>query len=94
MLLRLLLLYNIEKLSDKWEDQEEQLQELNPDQFADNITQIPQGTSVDVIVGQGNIVSYLSLASANTIFTITELGMPHANSGTSGVNPTPAANPG
>ena len=55
-----------------------------------NSTQIPQGTSVDVIVGQGNIVSYLSLASANTIFTITELGMPHANSGTSGVNPTPA----
>lgn len=55
-----------------------------------NSTQIPQGTSVDVIVGQGNIVSYLSLASANTLFTITELGMPHANSGTSGVNPTPA----
>ena len=40
-----------------------------------------------IIVGQGNIVSYLSLAGANSIFSITELGMPHSNTGTSGVNP-------
>ena len=40
-----------------------------------------------IIVGQGNIVSYLSLAGANSIFSITELGMPHPNTGTSGVNP-------
>jgi len=40
-----------------------------------------------IIVGQGNIVSYLSLAGANSIFSITELGMPHPNNGTSGVNP-------
>ena len=40
-----------------------------------------------IIVGQGNIVSYLSLAGANSIFSITELGMPHAVTGTSGVNP-------
>jgi len=40
-----------------------------------------------IIVGQGNIVSYLSLAGANSIFSITELGMPHSNTGTSGINP-------
>ena len=40
-----------------------------------------------IIVGQGTIVSYLSLAGANSIFSITELGMPHPNTGTSGVNP-------
>ena len=40
-----------------------------------------------IIVGQGNIVSYLTVAGANSIFSITELGMPHPNNGTSGVNP-------
>jgi len=55
-----------------------------------NSTMIPANT-VDnsIIVGQGNIVSYLTTASANTLFTITELGMPHANTGTSGVLATP-----
>ena len=55
-----------------------------------NSTMIPSNT-VDnsIIVGQGNIVSYLTTASANTLFTITELGMPHANTGTTGVFPTP-----
>jgi len=52
---------------------------------------IPPNTIMNsVIVGQGNIVSYLSVASANTLFTITELGAPHSNTGTSGVNATPA----
>jgi hypothetical protein len=44
-------------------------------------------TNNSIIVGQGNIVSYLSIAGANSIFSITELGMPHAVTGTSGVNP-------
>lgn len=49
---------------------------------------IPANTvNNSIIVGQGNIVSYLTLAGANSIFSITELGMPHPNSGTSGVNP-------
>ena len=56
-----------------------------------NSTMIPANT-VDnsIIIGQGNIVSYLTTAGANTLFTITELGMPHANTGTSGVLATPA----
>jgi hypothetical protein len=40
-----------------------------------------------IIVGQGNIVSYLTITGSNTIFSITELGMPHPNTGTSGINP-------
>jgi hypothetical protein len=44
-------------------------------------------TNNSIIVGQGNIVSFLSVAGANSIFSITELGMPHANTGTSGINP-------
>lgn len=43
-------------------------------------------TRNSIIVGQGNIVSYLTNAGANTLFTITELGMPHTDTGTSGVN--------
>jgi hypothetical protein len=42
-----------------------------------------------IIVGQGNIVSYLTVAGANSIFSITELGMPHSNTGTSGILATP-----
>jgi hypothetical protein len=42
-----------------------------------------------IIVGQGNIVSFLTVAGANSIFSITELGMPHANTGTSGILATP-----
>lgn len=51
----------------------------------------PNTTRNSIIVGQGNIVSYLTVASANSLFTITELGMPHANTGTSGILPPPAA---
>jgi len=55
-----------------------------------NSTLIPPNTvNNSTIVGQGNIVSYLTTAGANTLFTITELGMPHANTGTTGVFPTP-----
>ena len=55
-----------------------------------NSEMIPPNTvSNSIIVGQGNIVSYLTTASANTLFTITELGAPHANTGTSGVLATP-----
>lgn len=50
----------------------------------------PNTVNNSIIVGQGNIVSYLTTASANTLFTITELGAPHANTGTSGVLATPA----
>ncbi len=51
----------------------------------------PNTTRNSIIVGQGNVVSYLSVAGANTLFTITELGAPHLNTGTSGVPATPAA---
>ena len=45
-----------------------------------------------IIVGQGNIFSYLNVSGASAApFSITELGMPHANTGTSGLNATPAA---
>lgn len=45
-----------------------------------------------VIVGQGNIVSYLNVTGATAApFSITELGMPHPNNGTSGFPATPAA---
>lgn len=38
-----------------------------------------------VIVGQGNIVSYLNPSGITAnVFTVTELGMPHANTGTTG----------
>jgi len=56
-----------------------------------NSEMIPPNTvNNSIIVGQGNIVSYLTTAGANTLFTITELGAPHPNTGTSGVNATPA----
>lgn len=43
-------------------------------------------TRNSIIVGQGNIVSYLTTAGANSLFTITELGMPDTNTGTTGFN--------
>ena len=46
----------------------------------------PNTVNNSIIVGQGNIVSYLTTAGANTLFTITELGAPHPNTGTSGYN--------
>lgn len=38
----------------------------------------------DILVGQGNIVSFLNVAGTAGPFSITELGMPHANTGTLG----------
>jgi hypothetical protein len=60
-----------------------------------NSTIIP-ANSVErsIIVGQGNIVSFMEVADVVEVsapFSITELGMPHANTGTSGLNATPAA---
>lgn len=45
---------------------------------------IPANTIVNtVIVGQGNVVTFTSVG-ANSILSITELGMPHSNTGTTG----------
>jgi len=52
-----------------------------------NSEMIPPNTvNNSIIVGQGNIVSYLTVDGANSLFTITELGAPHPNTGTSGYN--------
>jgi hypothetical protein len=52
-----------------------------------NSEMIPPNTvNNSIIVGQGNIVSYLTTAGANSLFTITELGMPDTNTGTTGFN--------
>lgn len=49
---------------------------------------IPANTVFNsIIVGQGNIVSFLNIQGSAQEFSITELGMPHPNTGTSGVNP-------
>jgi hypothetical protein len=47
---------------------------------------IPSNTvERDILVGQGNIVSYLNVSGATAApFSVTELGMPHANTGTAG----------
>jgi hypothetical protein len=51
---------------------------------------IPANTvSNSIVVGQGNIVSFLNVAGTAAAFSITELGMPYANTGTSGVLATP-----
>jgi hypothetical protein len=39
-------------------------------------------TNNSIIVGQGNVVSFLNVAGTAGAFNITELGMPHANTGT------------
>lgn len=46
---------------------------------------VPANTTLNsVIVGQGNIISYLNVAGSAAAFNVTELGMPHSNTGTSG----------
>jgi hypothetical protein len=48
-----------------------------------NSSIIPANTTLNsVIVGQGNVVSFLNVTGAAGAFSITELGMPHANTGT------------
>jgi len=51
-----------------------------------NSSIIPSNTVENsIIVGQGNVVAYLNVSGATAApFSITELGMPHANTGTSG----------
>lgn len=36
------------------------------------------------IVGQGNYIAYINVTGSATAFSITELGMPHLDTGTSG----------
>ena len=57
-----------------------------------NSTIIPANTiNNSIIVGQGNIVSFTEVTGVTSApFTITELGAPHPNNGTSGVAATPA----
>lgn len=59
-----------------------------------NSTIIPGNTVENsIIVGQGNIVSFMEVtgvAATSAPFSITELGMPHPNTGTTGVLATPA----
>jgi len=60
-----------------------------------NSTIIPANTiEKNIIVGQGNIVSFMEVAdvTANSSpFSITELGMPHSNLGTTGIPASPSA---
>ena len=57
-----------------------------------NSTIIPANTVLNsIIVGQGNIVSFLNITGSAEEFSITELGAPHPNTGTTGVLATPAA---
>lgn len=51
-----------------------------------NSSIIPSNTVENsVIVGQGNVVAYLNVTGATAApFSVTELGMPHANTGTTG----------
>jgi hypothetical protein len=58
-----------------------------------NSTIIPANTVQNsIIVGQGNVVSFLDIGGGSPHeFSITELGAPHPNTGTSGVLATPAA---
>lgn len=53
---------------------------------------IPANTTRNtVIVGQGNVVSFLNVTGATAApFSITELGASHPNTGTNGVLPPPA----
>jgi hypothetical protein len=48
-----------------------------------NSSIIPANTTLNsVIVGQGNVVSFLNVTGTSGAFSITELGAPHANTGT------------
>jgi hypothetical protein len=56
-----------------------------------NSTIIPANTvNNSIIVGQGNVVSFMEVSGVTSApFTITELGAPHPNTGTTGVLATP-----
>lgn len=53
---------------------------------------IPANTTRNsIVVGQGNIVSFLNVSGATAApFSITELGAPHIDTGTTGVLPPPS----
>lgn len=59
-----------------------------------NSTIIPANTiERSIVVGQGNIVSFLEVTGVTATsapFSITELGMPHPNTGSTGVPATPS----
>lgn len=40
----------------------------------------------DVFVGQGNVITFTNAESGNCTFSVTELGMPYSDTGTSGYN--------
>ncbi len=52
---------------------------------------IVPGNSVlnDVFVGQGNVITFTNAEGSNCTFSVTELGMPHADTGTSGYTLNP-----
>lgn len=53
---------------------------------------IPSNTVLNsVYVGQGNVITFVNAESGDCTFSVTELGAPYANTGTSGINATPAA---
>jgi len=66
-----------------------------PYQVANANSEIIPANSVNnnFIVGQGNIISYINVAGTAAPFSVTELGMPHEDTGTSGILPPPASNP-
>jgi hypothetical protein len=46
---------------------------------------VPSNTVLNtVFVGQGNVITFVNAETSNCIFSVTELGEPHANTGTSG----------
>lgn len=46
---------------------------------------VPSSTVLNTVyVGQGNVVTFVNAETNNCVFSITELGEPHANTGTSG----------
>ena len=67
-----------------------------PFQVADGNSEIipPNTVNNSFIVGQGNVISYIdSTGDTAAPFSVTELGAPHADTGTTGVLPPPASNP-
>lgn len=57
-----------------------------PFALIDANSEVMQGSSIDnsFIVGQGNVIAFKNAGGTATPFSITELGMPHADTGTSG----------
>lgn len=46
---------------------------------------VPSNTILnDVYVGQGNVITFVNAETSNCVFSVTELGMPYSNTGTTG----------